>query len=184
MAITPKLMTADELIRLPRVRARHELIRGELRTYPLATAPEGLVTSNLNGSLGPHVCNSRLGKVVIGAGFLLAVGPDTVRAPDVGFLSRARLTRVEDPTCYFPGPPDLAVEVVAPSDLYLDVEDKVAEWLEHGTQFVFVVNPFRRSVRVHRPNLQVHVLGMDDTLSSEDVVPGWTLAVRDLFDQD
>jgi Uma2 family endonuclease len=184
MAIIPKLMTAGELIRLPRGRARHELIRGELRTYPLATAPEGLVTSNLNGSIGQHVRDRRLGKVMIGAGFVLTVDPDTVRAPDVGFLPCQRLTTVDDPTGYIPGPPDLAAEVIAPSDLYLDVADKVAEWLEHGTQLVFVVNPFSRSIRVHRPGQPTRTLGMNDVLDGEHVVPGWSLAVRDLFDQE
>jgi Uma2 family endonuclease len=75
------------------------------------------------------------------------------------------------------------VEVISPNDLYTEVDEKVAEWLEHGTRLVFVVNPRRRTVAVHRPGQPMRTFGMDDTLSGEDVVPGWSLAVRDLFDQ-
>ena len=73
------------------------------------------------------------------------------------------------------------MEVISPNDLYTEVDEKVGEWLEHGTRMVLVVNPRRRTVAVHRPGRDVRVLGMDDALQGEDVVPGWTLAVRDLF---
>ena len=84
---------------------------------------------------------------------------------------------------YVPGAPDLAVEVISPTDLYLDVDDTIAAWLEHGTRVVFVVNPWRKVVAVHRSGQPIPMLGMDDTLTAEDVVPGWSLAVRDLFDE-
>jgi Uma2 family endonuclease len=73
--------------------------------------------------------------------------------------------------------------VISPNDRYTEVDEKVAEWLEHGTRLVFVVNPRRRTVAVHRADGSVRILGVDDTLTAEDVVPGWSLAVRDLFDQ-
>jgi Uma2 family endonuclease len=72
--------------------------------------------------------------------------------------------------------------VIAPDERYLDVHDAIAEWLEHGAPVVFVVNPRRKVVAVHRPAQPVVILGVDDTLTAEDVVPGWSLAVRDLFD--
>lgn len=75
------------------------------------------------------------------------------------------------------------MEVIAPDELYLDVHDTIAEWLDHGTQVVFVVNPRRKVVAVHRPRQLVVILGVEDTLTAEDVVPGWSLAVRDLFDE-
>ena len=84
---------------------------------------------------------------------------------------------------YFPGAPDLAVEVVSPGDLYMDVDEAVAKWLEQGARLVFVNNPHRRTVGVHRPGQPVSIITVDDTLSGEDVVPGWRLAVRDLFEQ-
>ena len=183
MTADEKLMTADDLSRLPRGRERHELVRGVLRTMPLATWPEGIAGQNFIDSLRAHVPQSRPNAVMTRVGFQLSWAPDTVRAPDVAFLSPRRLREVEDVQGYIPGAPDLAVEVVSPTDLYLDVDDTIAEWLEHGTQVVFVVNPRRKVVAVHRPGQPVMTLGMDDTLTAEDVIPGWSLAVRDLFDE-
>ena len=183
MTVNTKLMTADEFIRLPRGRAWHELICGVLHTMPLATWPEAIPANNFMHSLRPHVPDSRPYAVLTGVGFDLTKDPDTVRAPDVAFLSPRRLREVEGVMGYIPGAPDLAVEVISPTDLYLDVHDTVAEWLEHGAQIVFMVNPRRKTVAVHRPGQPIQTLGMDDTLTAEDVVPGWTLAVRDLFDQ-
>jgi Uma2 family endonuclease len=74
------------------------------------------------------------------------------------------------------------VEVISPNDRLTKVADKVTEWLEHGAKLVFVVNPRRKTVDVHRPGQQPRTLGVDDVLDGEDVVPGWSMAVRDLFD--
>ena len=84
-------------------------------------------------------------------------------------------------TGYWRGAPDLAVEVISPNDLYTEVDEKIAEWLAHGTQMVLVVNPRRRVVVVHRPDAPPRTLTEQDVLSGEDVLPGWSLPVRDLF---
>ncbi|MDP8923370.1 MAG: Uma2 family endonuclease [Chloroflexota bacterium] len=182
MAIQPKLMTADELLRLPRDGKRHELVRGELRTMPPAGFEHGKWTSILDRSLGNFVAAHGLGEVVTGeVGFRLATDPDTVRAPDVAFVRRERLQAAGRVTGFWPGAPDLAVEVISPHDLYTEVEDKVAEWLEHGARLVCVVNPRRRTVAVHLPDRPLQILTIDDTLDGEDVVPGWTLPLRELF---
>jgi len=183
MAVEPKLMTAEELLRLPSDGQRHELVRGKLRTMSPPGFEHGGLTIAFGGSLDRHVRTHRLGQVVGEVGFQLTTDPDTVRAPDVAFVRRERLP--ESPVRgYWPGAPDLVVEVISPNDLYTEVDEKVAEWLEHGVRLVFVVNPRRRTVAVHRPGRPVRILGMDDVLDGGDVVPGWTLAVRDLFDQD
>ena len=181
MTVEPELMTADELIRLPRGRARHELVRGVLRTFPLAFMDEALIASQMNYSLQAFVQDRRPGKVVVGVGFWLETDPDTVRAPNVAFVRSERLELTGIQEGYFSGAPDLAVEIIAPDERYLDVHDTVAEWLEHGTLIVFVVNPGRKVVAVHRPKQPVTILGIDDTLTAEDVIPGWSLAVRNLF---
>ena len=182
MTLQSRLMTADELIRLPRDGRRHELVRGELRTMPPAGFEHGDIASLFGLSLGTYVRNRGLGKIVVGdIGFRLTTDPDTVRAPDVAFVNAERVGAAGRVTGYWPGAPDLVVEVISPNDLYTEVDDKVAEWLEHGARLVFVVNPRRRTVAVHRPSEPVRILGEGDVLDGEDVVPGWSLPVRDLF---
>jgi Uma2 family endonuclease len=183
MAVQHRLMTAEELLRLPDDGLRHELIRGALTTMPPAGFGHGKVTSRADRSLGAYVAATGLGEVLTGEpGFQLTTNPDTVRAPDVAFVRAERLREGVPARGYFPGPPDLAVEVISPNDLYTEVDDKVAEWLEHGTRMVLVVNPRRRTVAVHRPDQPVRVLGEDKILDGGDVVPGWTIPVRDLFE--
>jgi Uma2 family endonuclease len=184
MAITTKLMTADELFRLPDDGLRHELVRGELTTMAPPGFEHGDLALAIGGELRVYVRAHRLGRVTSEVGIILTDDPDTVRAPDVAFVRRDRLPSGDAARGYFRGAPDLAVEVISPNDLYTEVDENVAEWLEHGTRLVFVVNPRRRTVAVHRPGQPVAVLGINDTLDAGDVVPGWSLALRDLFDQE
>ncbi len=182
MAITRKLMTAEELLRLPDDGQRHELVAGELRTMAPSGFEHGRRTARFTGSLSQHVRAHGLGEVLAAeTGFLLARTPDLVRAPDVAFVSRERAAAAGEVAGYWPGDPDLAVEVVSPNDSYTEVAEKVATWLAHGTRMVIVVDPRRRTVAVHRPPAQVRHLTVDDTIDDEDVVPGWRMAVRDLF---
>ena len=181
MTVERGLMTADDLLRLPDDGMRHELVRGELRTMPPAGWGHSRLALGAAFSLDAYVEAHDLGEVVGEPGFRLETGPDTVRAPDVAFVRRDRIPRDSARTGFFLGAPDLAIEVISPNDVYAEVDAKVAVWLEHGTLLVFVVNPRRRTVAVHRPGQPVRTLGIDDVLDGEDVVPGWRLAVRDLF---
>jgi Uma2 family endonuclease len=181
MTVNTGLMTADELWRLPEDHLRHELVRGRLRTMPLRTMLHGLVTSRFNSALWQRGEIDRHGEVVIGVGCHIVSNPDTVRAPTIAFIRRERLALVVDSEGYFPGAPDLAVEIVDVNDTYMDVNDRVSDWLDHGTQLVFLVNPYGKRVTVFHPDMTGVVLGLDDVLSGEDVVPGWTMSVRELF---
>src|SRR5205807_2246623 len=108
--------------------------------------------SEFDTSLRSYVKAHKLGRVFAGEpGFVLTTDPDTVRAPDVAFIGRERLAETGVPTGYFRGVPDLAVEVISPNDRYTRVAEKIAEWLDYGTRLVFVVDPRRKSVDVHRP---------------------------------
>jgi Uma2 family endonuclease len=82
---------------------------------------------------------------------------------------------------YFPGAPDLAIEVVSPGDTYSEVEAKVEEWLDHGCRMVVVTNPRNRTLKVYRSRTAVTVLTTDDTFDGSDVVPGFRLPVRRIF---
>ena len=185
MAIQKVLLTADDLWQLPDDGQRHELVRGELRTMPPTGLGHADHASEFDTSLRSYIKLHKLGRVFAGEpGFIISTDPDTVRAPDVAFMTHESLAATGVPTGYFRGVPDLAVEVISPNDRYTEVAEKIAEWLAHGVQLLFVVDPRRKTVDVHRPGQPPRILGVDDTLDGEDVVPGWTLAIRDLFDQD
>jgi Uma2 family endonuclease len=129
-----------------------------------------------------HVEAHHLGTVYAAeTGFQLTQDPATVRAPDGAFVSRQRLEAVGEIEGYWPGAPDVAVEVISPSDRYTDVEDKVVEWLEAGGRMVIVVNPRQRSVTVYHSCTNMSRLTEEDVLDGGDVVPGWQLPIKEVF---
>jgi Uma2 family endonuclease len=140
----------------------------------------GCVIINFTVPLGCFVKENALGVVSAAeTGFLLATDPDTVRAPDIAFVARERLGSVAKG--YFPGAPDLAVEVISPGDTYSEVEDKVEAWLDAGCRMVVVVNPRNRTLKVYRTRTDVVVLTVDDSFDGGDVLPGFKLPVRQIF---
>jgi Uma2 family endonuclease len=182
MSTTVQSMTAADLLRLPADGHRYELIRGELRQMAPAGPTHGRLAMRLAAHLFQHVETHHLGTVYAAeTGFQLTQNPDTVRAPDVAFVSRQRLEAVGETEGYWPGAPDVAVEVISPSDRYTDVEDKVVEWLEAGSRMVIVVNPRQRSVTVYHSRTGVVRLTEEDMLEGGDVVPGWQLPIREVF---
>jgi Uma2 family endonuclease len=177
-----QLTTADELLRYPDDGFRYELVRGELKKMAPAGFEHGTLAMEFGTLLNVHVRANRLGRVTSAeTGFKLSSDPDTVRAPDVAFISQKRLDEVGSVQGYWPGAPDLAVEVISPNDLYTEVSEKVAEWLHAGSRMVVVVNPRTQQVLVHAPNADVKVLEANDTLEGGEVVPGWQLPIGELF---
>ncbi len=182
MATTTQRITAEDLLRMPDDGFRYELVKGELRKMAAAGHQHGRIAINVTMSLGQHVRAHDLGNVYAAeTGFKLASDPDTVRAPDVAFIRRERVAEVGDAGGYWPGAPDLAVEVISPGDTYTEVEEKILEWLDAGTRMVIVVNPRRRVVTVYRSMADITILTENDMLDGGDVVPGWSMPVRDVF---
>ena len=181
VAGTTTLMTADELWELPSKDHRYELVRGELRTRAPAGFEHGNIGSGLLVSLRQHVNSRGLGRVVGAAtGFVLSRDPDVVRSPDVAFVARARVP-VEPVVKFFPGAPDLAVEVLSPTDTFDEIEEKIEDYFSAGTRLVWVVNPRSKSVSVYRPAVAFEVLRGDQKLTGLDVVEGFECRVADLF---
>ena len=175
-------VTAAELLAMPEDGYRYELVRGELRKMAPAGAEHGELAGNVTTSLGPYVKAHNLGKVYVNdTGFWIGSDPDHVRAPDIAFVRQERVAATGRRTGYWPGAPDLAVEVISPNDRYTEVEEKVADWLAAGVQLVVLVNPRNRTVTCRRPGQSPVILTEADTLEGGDVVPGWQMAVGDIF---
>ena len=142
----------------------------------------GRVAHRVGLVIGNHVLDRGLGRVFAAeTGFLLRRDPDTVRAPDVAFVSGERLGTGEIPAGFLEMAPDLAVEVVSPGDSATAVQAKVDDWLAAGTRLVWVVDPGARSVTVHRPAGAAAVVPEAGTLDGAPVFPDFRVRVRDLF---
>ena len=183
MATVIHQITAEELLNMPSDGFRYELIKGMLIQMSPAGKKHGKVAVRITAPLEQYVHSNRLGEVYAAeTGFKIASDPDTVRAPDVAFVGRERVEQIGDIDGFLPGSPDLAVEVVSPGDSYAEVEEKVLDWLDAGARIVIVVTPRKKTVTVYRSRTDIKVLTETDSLSGEDVVPGWVLPLKDLFD--
>lgn len=180
MALATKLVTAEELLVMPLPEGMlTELIDGEIKTMSPAGSDHSRIGMLVGISLGTYIKNRGVG-VVYGAdgGFILRRNPDTVRVPDVGFVRQERFVQTAN---YFPGPPDLAVEVISPNDTYTEVNAKVLDYLRSGVRLVIVIDPAKQSADIHRSLTETQRVDIDGALDGGDVVPGWTLPLRELF---
>jgi len=190
------LLSADEfLVAARRDDVRQELVRGEVRSMTPAGGWHATVGDNLYGPLREFVRARRLGRCVFdGAGFLLPLPPelqrrsrdgrprDTVRSPDVAFVRAARVPLGGFGPGWILLAPDLAVEVLSPSETTSDTGEKLADYRAAGTPLVWVVDPAKRLVAVYAADAPVRWLREGDTLDGGAVVPGFTLAVEALFE--
>jgi len=183
MSTEVQLMTADELLAMPDDGFVYELIKGELiKVSPPPGHEHGLVAMNIAGPLYSYAKTKNLGNVYAAeTGFLLEQDPDTVRAPDVAFVRRERIQKAGTVEGYWIGAPDLAVEVLSPSDTVRRIEGEVAEWLESGSRLVWVVRPKMHTVTVYRSLTEIVVLTEKDTLDGGDVVPGFQIPIAEIF---
>lgn len=179
---TERSYSIEEYRRLPEEPGyRVELVEGRLVREQLPGPEHGWLAVELSTRIAEHVRRHRLGLTLGVTGFVLADDPPTVRGPDIAFIARENLPEGGLPRSYWRIPPDLAVEVVSPSNTRAEIREKVLEYLSAGTRLVWVVEPRTRSVTVYRSRTDVQVLKDSDTLSGLDVLPGFTLSVAELF---
>lgn len=176
------LMTADELARLPDDGNRYELVEGRLVRMPPASYLSSVVAALILRLVSNFVVQHKLG-ICAGAdgGVRLKPEPDTVRAPDVSFVRAERIPVGGLVAGYWPGAPDLAVEVLSPSDRYPEVQRKVQEYLDAGTRLVWVIDPESRTATVFHPDGRSKFFGADDVLDGGDVLPGFRLPLSEVW---
>ena len=180
---TKKLLTADEYARLPAPAdgSQTELVKGEVVVMSPPSFIHGWVQNQFGFALETYARATKSGRVTVESGMLTEDGPDTVRGPDVAFWSFARLPLNQTPVVFANVAPDLAVEVVSPSNSRKDIAKKVREYFAAGGPMVWVVDPDERTVTVYRKPGDGKVLWDDATLTGDDVLPGFSCAVSDFF---
>ena len=178
------LVTLDEFYALPDDDLLpRELVDGKVREMTPAHGPAGLVASNVYGLLYTHVHPRRLGRVFVdNTGFALLGARHTSRSPDAAFIRMDRLP----PEGIGPGPiriaPDLAVEVLSPTETASILEDKLADYREAGTPLIWVGDPEMRLVVVHPSDAPSYTLREGATLTGGRVLPEFRCAVAELFE--
>ena len=182
MSATTQLFTAEQLLYLPKDGFRYELVEGVLIKMSPPGFEHGDVALTLGSLLWHHVRSHKLGKVVAAeTGFKLASDPDTVLAPDAAFIRQEEIDRIGRTKKFWPGAPDLAVEVMSPGDSVRKTDEKARAWLAYGARMVWTVNPGKQTISVYRPGEDVVLLTETDALDGLDIVPGFHCNVKEIF---
>jgi len=178
---TSPLLTARDVARISLPGKVTELIRGQLVVREPPGTRHGAIAATLAYHLNDFVRRRELGTVFAqDTGFKIASDPDTVRAPDVAFVARARVERIP-PRGYAELAPDLLAEILSPDDRPAEVLAKVADWLAAGTKLVWVVDPARSEARVYRQDGSLAVVHAHESLDGEDVLPDFSCPLVQVF---
>ncbi|MDQ3524361.1 MAG: Uma2 family endonuclease [Chloroflexota bacterium] len=179
-----QLVTAEELWEMPEVPGkRFELVDGEVIEVSPAGDLHMAIVEIVYKRLDRFVEQHNLGLVRFdGLGYVIRRAPDQVRVPDVSFVTWEQVPDGEPTEFFWEGAPSLAVEVVSQDDLAIDLKDRVDDYLEAGTQQVWVLWPRTRRVSVFSPNANTREFGPDATLDGGSLLPGFGVRVGDLFE--
>lgn len=181
MAIAESELTAEYLL-AESAGMRCELVEGALIKTSPAGWELGIVSMSIGAKLFSFVDSKQLGQCFAAeTGFLIAQDPDTVRAPDAAFVRQERLATVDQSAAFLSLAPDLVVEVISDSDIHCDVQAKVYQWLDCGTSVVWVLQSDAQQVTVYEGRDLIRVLEVAEKLTCEQLLPGFEVAVADLF---
>lgn len=175
-----RLITADELFAMGDI-GRCELIYGEIVMMSPAGVAHGIVAMRIGRFVSEFVDQHDLGIVLAAeTGFKIESNPDLVRAPDVSFIRKQRLTGGL-PKGFFEGVPDLAVEVVSPGDTKREVSEKVDMWLANGAAVVWVADPKSQTAVIRRVGQKPATLTIADDIRDEPMLPGFLLPLTKVY---
>ena len=177
---TDRLVTALEFSQHPEW-GRCELKRGKVVPLPPPRPKHGRAVAVLAQRLGNFADEAKLGVVTAESGLLTGQAPDTVRGPDVAFMTLERWRKCQEGEGYPRIPPQLCIEVVSPSDTWSELNEKVGEYLAAGVDVVWVVDPQLGQVHVYAKGQPSRMLKGQDVLDGGTVLPGFTLPLSDLF---
>jgi Uma2 family endonuclease len=182
MPESTRLVTAEELARLPDDGYRYELVGGRLiRTSPVSF-DHGRVVMRMGFLLSRHLEEHPIGVIGTEIGFKLASNPDTVRGPDIAFLKNERVPS-RDKRGFFKGAPDLVIEVLSPEDRPGETREKIEGYLAQGVPFVVVIDPDDKTATTFRPGTASAALRSEsDVLDLSDVIPGFRCQLREIFE--
>ncbi len=181
LATEKRTWTEADLMSLPDVGGKYELIEGELVVVAAGREHEDLVFNTIL-SLGNFVTGSGLGRVY-GSNLGYWMNNGNLRCPDVSFVSKDRLEYMtRDPKGFLHGAPDLAIKVLSPSNTVDAMRNKAREYFENGCRLVWIVDPDSRTMTVLLPDGSERALTVEDNLDGEDVIPGFSLPVSGLFE--
>ncbi len=181
MVTTTKLLTAEEFWLLPETEMRRSLVRGEVEETMPPGARHGIIALKFGLLLGIWNREHNVGVIGGESGFILARDPDVVRGPDVYFVRAERIPADGAPEAFWRLAPDLAIEVVSPTESAEEVRDKVEDFLAAGTPVVWVAYPKRRVVVTYTLDNLTRTYRADDLLTAPAVLPGFSCSVADLF---
>jgi Uma2 family endonuclease len=186
MSVASKLMTTEELLALPDDGVDRELIRGELRERTMTTRgePHCLALYNLSYLIGHWLRAQPRPRGAAYSGdirFRLRRNPDTFVGIDLAYISPEHKARKPKDATFIDGPPVLAVEILSPHDTAEDIAEKVREYQAAGVPLVWVVDPYFRTVTVHRPDARPEMFNEDQELTAEPHLPGFRTPVAEIF---
>jgi len=156
----------------------YEIVNGQPEEKEMPGATHGVIGANLIIKLGVHVESKKLGVICAEASFKIGTNE---RIPDVSFVATDRIPEEGVPETIWPISPDIAIEIISPSDLHDKVSEKVLEYLEAGVRQVWLVSSKLRSITIFRSLTDVQVFTGDSELVCEDLLPGFRCSLKEIF---
>ncbi|NJR58656.1 MAG: Uma2 family endonuclease [Cyanobacteria bacterium CRU_2_1] len=181
IAADKKIWTDEAFMALPKDGGPYELIDGEVITISNSGMEHGNIATTLSFYLNSQIIPNKLG-VLCDSSTAFSLKSGNKRSPDISFIAKDRLKGLKRlPKGYFQGAPDLAVEIISPSNTFESIHTKLVEYFANDCRLAWVVNPDEQWVMVYRQPQPDRLVKAAETLEGEEIIPGFTLPLAELF---